>query len=184
MYSDTVQKFSFSLRKTLTFVAGVVLALVFSAGIALAATLQVTSIGGISTGTGTLETFETIQTSPTFVGTASIDATVNIKIDDLTVATTANPAGAWSHTPTNLSVGNHAVEITSNLETVSFTLTIKAAESTATQSTTTKGGVSTTSAELPKSGAFENTVLVIVAGMFLIGSGLVAHHALPASDRE
>lgn len=163
------------------------MALLFSAAVALAATLQLTSIGGISTGTTPLTTFETAQKSPTFVGTAPIDATVDIKIDDLTVAAQANASGAWSYTPTNLTEGDHPVEISSNLETISFTLIIKPSSSsttTSTSSSTTKGGVSTSSAELPKSGALENTVLLIAAGMFLMGFGVVAHHKLPASEQE
>lgn len=159
--------------------------MVFSVTVALAATLQVTSIGGISTGTTPLTTFETTQKSPTFVGTAPIDATVDIKIDDLIVAAQANAAGAWSYTPTNLAEGNHSVEITSNLEQLSFTLVVKASTTTSsTSSTTTKGGTATNSAELPRSGALENTILLIAAGAFLMGFGVVAQHTLPTPEQE
>lgn len=172
------------MRKYLTIFTGVLVALMFSVTVALAATLQITSIGGVSTGTGPLTTFETTQKSPTFVGTAPIDATVDIKIDDLTVAALANASGAWSYTPTNLADGNHPVQISSNLETVSFTLVVKPSTTTTSTSSATKGGVSTRSAELPKSGAFENTVLLIAAGVFLMGFGVVAHHKLPAPEQE
>jgi hypothetical protein len=164
-----------------------VLTFVISINVALAASLAVTSIGGVAV-IGTLSSFETTKTSPTMIGTAANDATVDIKIDDLTVAVTADATGDWSYTPTALTVASHTVEITSNLETVSFTLTIDdgttTTTSTSSTTTTTKGGTSTTSAELPQAGMITNTFLVITAGMFLIGTGIVAHQVLPAAKPE
>lgn len=176
-------------RKLLAGLAVFCLALLLSVNVALAATLNLNSIGGVSTGTGTLTTFTTTRTNPTFLGTAAPDATVDIKIDDLTVAVTADTAGAWSYTPTALTEGAHSVEISSNLESLSFTLTVDAdgTSGTSTSSaTTTKGGDSTASAQaqLPKSGAVENTMLVIAGGVALIGAGLVAHQLQPARGDE
>lgn len=167
------------------------LALVLSVNVALAATLKLNSIGGVSTGTGTITTFTTTRTNPTFLGAAAPDATVDIKIDDLTVAVTADTAGAWSYTPTALTEGAHPVQISSNLESLSFTLTVdtdgvSGTTTTSTSSATTKGGTSTSSAQaqLPKSGAVENTMLVIAGGVALIGAGLVAHQLQPARGDE
>lgn len=163
------------------------LVFVLSASVAFAATLKIVSIGGVTTGTGTLTTFTTTKTNPTFIGDAAPDATVDITIDDLTVAVTADSDGDWSYTPTALTEGAHDLEIASNLETVSFTLTVDTDASTTTSSSTSastsKGGVSTSSA-LPTAGTTSNTVLVLAAGMFLIGLGVVAHQTLPISDEE
>lgn len=165
------------------------LVILLSASVALAATLSITSIGGVSTGTGTLTTFTTTKNNPTFLGEATPDATVDITIDDLTVAVLANATGDWSYTPVGLTDGSHTIKVISNLETITFTLTVNAGTDTTTateSSTTSKGGVSTSSAqgELPKSGAFENTVLMVAAGMFLMGLGVVAHQYLPLSSAE
>ncbi|MFH2118428.1 MAG: hypothetical protein ABII10_01685 [Candidatus Paceibacterota bacterium] len=162
------------------------IALVFSASVVLAATLAVTSIGGVTV-SGTLTSFTTTKTSPTFIGTATNGATIDITIDDLMVAATADATGNWSYTPTSLTIGAHAVEIASNLETISFTLTVgddATSTSTSSSTTTTESGTSTSTAELPQSGSVENTFLVIAAGMFLIGSGVVAHQILPLPEKE
>lgn len=156
------------------------LALLMSVGVALAASLAVTSIGGVAV-TGTLTSFETTDTTPGMVGTAAADATVDITIDDLIVAATADSSGDWSYTPTSLTYGAHSVAIASNLETLSFTLTVSSSSTDATSSTS-KGGVSTTSAELPASGTVENTILIIAAGMFLMGLGVVSHQRLPLNE--
>lgn len=164
------------------------LMLLVSASIAVAATLKITSIGGVSTGTGALTTFTTATANPTFLGEAAPDATVDITIDDLTVAVAANTTGSWSYTPVGLTEGAHTIKVVSNLETINFTLTVNTgtATTTATTSTESKGGVSTSSAqgELPKSGAMENTVIMIAAGVFLMGLGMVAHHYVPVSESE
>ncbi|HEX9817727.1 MAG TPA: hypothetical protein VGA89_02450 [Patescibacteria group bacterium] len=173
------------MKKIAQILIAVVFALIISVNVVLAASLAVTSIGGVAV-TGTLTSFTTTKTSPTMIGTATNDATVDIKIDDLTVAVTADADGDWSYTPTSLTVTSHAVEITSNLETVSFTLVIDDGTTTTstTSTTTTKGGTSTTSGELPQAGSATNTFLIVTAGMFLIGTGIVAHQVLPTSKTE
>jgi hypothetical protein len=173
------------MKKHLIRFVGFFAALVFSVGVVIAASLAVSSIGG-QTVSGTLTSFETTDTTPTMLGTAGADATVDITIDDLTVAVTANADGNWSYTPTSLTVGDHAVEIASNLETLSFTLTVSdGTSSSATESsTTTKGGVSTSSGELPQAGTAVNTVLLIAAGMFLMGLGVTAQQKLPIPEEE
>lgn len=178
------------LKRLTTSLACLALVLMLSAQVVLAATLSITSVGGVTLGTGTITSVITTKTSPTFIGTAAADATVDIKIDDLTVAATADNDGDWSYTPTGLSEGDHAIELSSNLETISFTLTIDTDSSTTTETstssttTTTKGGVSTSSAELPVSGSVNNTFLVLAAGLFLIGSGVVAHQSLRLDEEE
>jgi hypothetical protein len=172
------------MKKIAQILATLLLALLLSINVVLAASLAVTSIGGVAV-SGTLTSFTTTQTSPTLIGTAANDATVDIKIDDLTVAVTAGATGDWSYTPINLTNGSHAVEISSNLETLSFTLTVDdGTTTTSTESTTSKGGVSTTSGELPAAGGTANTFILITAGVFLIGSGIVVHQILPLPKAE
>ena len=159
--------------------------LIMSVSIALAASLAVTSIGGVAV-SGTITSFTTTDTTPTMIGTAAADATVDITIDDLIVAVAADTDGDWSYTPTILTEGDHSVEIASNLETLSFTLTVGSGTTTTSteSSTTSKGGVSTSSGELPTAGTAENTVILIAAGMFLMGLGVMAHQKLPIPEEE
>lgn len=172
------------LKRLTTSLAVFALVLMLSAQVVLAATLGLTSIGGVTTGSGTLTSFTTTKTSPTFIGTAAADATVDITIDDLVVAATADSVGDWSYTPTNLSEGDHTIELSSNLETLSFTLTVDTGASSSSTTSTSSSSTSTSSATLPASGTVSNTFLVFAAGLFLIGSGVVAHQYLRLDEEE
>jgi hypothetical protein len=153
-----------------------------------AATLQLTSAGGTSV--GVLITINTTDTTPTLVGTASPEATVDITIDDLTVAVLADANGDWSYTPiTALSADSHGLALASNLETLNYILQISGDSSTTTtttssSTTTTTGGIGgateSSSATLPVSGGVESTFIMVVGGIFLMGLGLVTQQMVPA----
>lgn len=173
------------MKKFLSTVA-ILFAFLLFAGRVMAATLTLTSIGGVVTG-GTIASFETTKTSPTFVGTAAPDATVDIAIDDLTVAVTADPDGDWTYTPAALTEGEHEIEISSNLETLTFTLTIGDGTQSSASSSAGVGGAATNSGQttkggLPVSGSAETTMLLIAGGIFLLGSGVIAHQLLPSPE--
>jgi hypothetical protein len=155
-----------------------------------AATLQLISAGG--TDIGVLITVNTTDTTPTLIGKASPEATVDITIDDLTVAVLADASGDWSYTPiTALSDDSHGLALASNLETLNYILIVDSGSSsttttttTSSSSTTTTGGIGgateSSSATLPVSGGVESTFLMVVGGIFLMGLGLVTQQMVPA----
>lgn len=162
-------------KKILVGVFGAVILAIMLTGQVLAATLQVTSIGTESVAGGTPGEESYVGTNPTIVGTASSEAEVDITIDDLTTTVVADIDGDWSYTPTGLIAGVYDIEISSNLETLTFTLTISE-DSTA--ETTGKGGATESSEaalpeELLQSGSGESMILTLAAGMFLIGLATV-----------
>jgi hypothetical protein len=128
------------------------------------------------------------------VGVASPEATVDISLDDLTVAVLADVNGDWSYTPiTALDDGAHTLALASNLETLNYVLVVDTgtSESTTTTTTTTTtitdfvgvGGAtesSSTTTTLPVSGGLTNTFLMLMGGLFLIGLGLVTQQFSPA----
>lgn len=158
-------------------------------GSLLAATLQLNTVSGVSVGSGATS-ITTTDNTPSFVGKASAEATVDITLDDLTVAVLADSDGDWSYTPVSaLSSASHTLKVASNLESLSYTLVVAASGSTSTASATPTtsagiGGVSTssTASTLPKTGAVENTFLMIAAGFFLMGLGVVTHQTLPLPE--
>jgi len=177
------------LRRLLAvFLTSLVLFLLTKAAV-FAATLQVTSIGG--TETGALVSVNTTDTTPTIVGVASPEASVDISIDDLTVAVLADANGDWSYTPiTALDSGAHTLAVASNLELLNYIILVDSGDSTSTSSTTTTtttttttlgvgGATESTDTTLPVSGGVENTFLMLVGGLFLMGLGLVSQQVLP-----
>lgn len=168
--------------------------LLFSKSDLIAATLTLTSVGG--TEVGVLITVATDDTTPTLIGTASPEATVDITIDDLTVAVLADDAGGWSYTPsTALTVETHSLELASNLESLQYILIINGDGSESTTSTTTTTTTTTTNSgiggatessgtTLPVSGGVENTFLMVVGGLFLMGLGLATQQLVPAINES
>ena len=146
-----------------------------------AQSLEVTSIGGISTG-GSLTTWTHEGYNPLIVGTASPSSTVTIDVDSVIAATaSAGTDGSWQYQPTALnSYGSYEFAISAGSESVLFTLVLAEPSSS---SSTAKGGASTSGSvevpeELPQSGS-DDIVLLIAAGMFLIISGAyVGAHSL------
>lgn len=160
------------MRKKLLALAFVVISLTLVTP-AFAAGLAVTSIGSLDTSTGTFySAWWYTKENPALSGTASPSATVTISIDGVEATTTANTLGTWSYTPTTLTTGNHAVVITSETETVSFSIEIGSEVSTTTTTTvplqtSTNSGTTT----LPDSGVGLYTILAVVGGMLALGFG-------------
>ncbi|MFZ5438148.1 MAG: Ig-like domain-containing protein [Patescibacteria group bacterium] len=157
-------------------------------GLVVAATLSVTSVGGTTVGSSV--NVNTTDTTPTIIGVASPEATVDISIDDLTVAVLADASGNWSYTPlTALADGAHMLGVASNLETLNYVILVDSGTSESTSSTTTTtttttygigGATESTQTTLPVAGGIENTFLMVVGGLFLMGLGLVSQQLLPA----
>lgn len=163
--------------------------LVVTKVLVVAATLSVTSVGGTTVGSSV--NVNTTDTTPTIIGLASPEATVDISIDDLTVAVLADASGNWSYTPlTALADGAHMLGVASNLETLNYVILVDSGTSESTSSTTTTttttttygvgGATESTQTTLPVAGGIENTFLMIVGGLFLMGLGLVSQQLLPA----
>jgi len=182
-------KFKFKQLLSIVFIIGVVF--VTMASSVLAATLQLSTVSGVSV--GQTVNINTTDTTPTLAGVASPEATVDISLDDLTVAVLADVNGDWSYTPiTALDDGTHDLSLASNLETLNYVLVVDTgtSESTTTTTTTTTitdfvgvGGAtesSSTTTTLPVSGGLTNTFLMMVGGLFLIGLGLVTQQFSPA----
>lgn len=118
-------------------------------------------------------------TNPTFSGTTDPSAAVSVSINGASSSVTADTAGAWSYVPTTLTTtGTYPIVITSGTQTMSFSLDLTAAgSSTASSLATTKGGTMSGSVEmpdtLPQSGSFEQTVMMIAAGLLLVGGGMI-----------
>ncbi len=156
-------------------------------GLVVAATLSVTSVGGTTVGSSV--NVNTTDTTPTIIGVASPEATVDISIDDLTVAVLADASGNWSYTPlTALADGAHMLGVASNLETLNYVILVDSGTSESTSSTTTTtttttygigGATESTQTTLPVAGGIENTFLMVVGGLFLMGLGLVSQQLLP-----
>lgn len=151
-----------------------------------AAGLSLTSIGGVSTAGKTFVQWTHSADNPKFIGTAYSDAQVEILIDSVENSVTADSDGDWSYQPTSLTVGQYDIKITSGTQTIAFDLYITTSTTsadtattstdstvtaTSTDSATTKGGLPT---ELPATGAFETTLVLISSGLFLIGLGLIS----------
>lgn len=146
---------------------------------AQAAGLTITKIGTINvTGLGlgsTLKTYTYNGGTFELAGTGSPSATVSIVIDDVTRTATVTSAGTWTDLISSVTTGAHAMKVTSNLESLSFTLNVGSASatatptptltSTATTSVTTKGG-------LPVSGGLQDTLLLVAGGLALFGLGV------------
>ena len=148
----------------------IALSFVFST-VARAAALEVTTIGGVSTG-GSLTTWAHEGYNPLLVGTASGSAVVSFDIDSVMASTTSAVDGSWQYQPTSLSTaGSYEVSISSGTESILFTLTVA---DPSTDSATTKGGETVeVPEELPQTGS-DDILLILAGGMFLIITGLYA----------
>lgn len=142
---------------------------------AFAATLQLYSIGNSVTTGKTFTTFSYAGENPIFVGSASAKAQVNIALNAATNKVTADDSGAWVFTPTTLLVGSHEVVISSGTETKSFTLNISSASATITPTATPTVRPTTTStaAALPVTGGEGFTWMIVLAGVMMLGLGMM-----------
>ena len=129
--------------------------------------LDLTSIGIYDT-TGTYYTsYEYSGENPTLTGVTSASVQVGITIDGESEYVTSGTSGVWTYTPTMLLIGEHGVQITSESESLDFTLTIGESAS--------KGGVVTEGEDvLLDSGIGDYTYLLAFAGII----GLVSAGAL------
>lgn len=145
--------------------------------VTLAAPLAVTQIGTLETQGATHSEWWYVSENPVLVGTAGENAVVSITIDTLTNSVTANATGEWTYQPTNLTAGDHEIEITSGTEEYSFTLHIEEdvfsettnnTTTTTTTTTTSKGGVPD---DLPETGTIEVTIALIAGALILMFTG-------------
>ena len=144
-----------------------------SCGSVLAATLSLTAISSVdTTGRSGVKTWYYTGPRPMFKGTAAAGATVNVTIDPAkAVSVTADASGNWSYTPpADLPTGENKVSISSDQQTIAFTLMIgqgvpaNIAADAATASAGTKGG-------LPAAGVWEWTVGLFGLGLLLTSLG-------------
>lgn len=104
--------------------------------------------------------------NPTLGGTAEPNTTVNIVINGVADATTADTSGDWTYTPTTLTMGEHSVSITADGQTIAFSINIGETQPTTTTTTATESAET-----LPVSGTTEITLLMIFVGGALVVGG-------------
>jgi len=98
------------------------LLLVFvSFNFSFAASLQLQKIGNLDLGGKTYPEWWYTGENPVFYGVSAGDSAVNIKIDDSSFSTTSDSSGNWSYV-SQLSNGDHEIEISQGSEKIVFTL--------------------------------------------------------------
>ena len=85
------------------------------------------SIGSVNTSGRQISHWWYTGSVPTMKGEAAAGATVTVSIDGSEATTTADGDGNWTYVPGALGDGDHTVVLTSNGSTISFTLTMGAA---------------------------------------------------------
>ncbi|MFH1602097.1 MAG: Ig-like domain-containing protein [Candidatus Shapirobacteria bacterium] len=113
-------------RKKLTSLMVLLLMFLFtSTRIALASAFNLQSIGNLNTQGQLYSQWWYTGLQPAFTGEAPASSIVNINIDENSYQATADASGNWSFIPpTFLSAGDHAVSLTNDASTISFTLTL------------------------------------------------------------
>ncbi len=114
----------------------------------MAATLSLDAIGEDSVEGTVFTSWTYADVNPILMGKASPNASVSIKIDDLTNTVTADTSGEWTFIPTTLTDGTYTIIITSGVESMTFDLSI-GATSTTTSSSTTTSTTTTTPTAIP-----------------------------------
>jgi len=134
-----------------------------------AAEFKLTSIGTLDVSEALYSEMWYSGNQPTFVGTGTSDATVNVTIDGDSSSTTVDTSGEWSWTPlAALDNTAHNVNLVSEGEIISFTLTTGSAGPTTTTTPTTAPDNDATPAAIPTTGVIANTL-----GLLAIGTALV-----------
>ena len=149
----------------------IVIALVITAAAAVGVKAATLSVDKIGTDTVTGKTFTSwthYGLNPSIAGTASASASVLVSVDGAQTATTSGTDGAWMVKPVALnSYGSYEISITSQAESVLFSLTLASASGT---TTTTKGGTTSTQSAattLPESGFSDMVIFVALGGLFI-----------------
>lgn len=146
----------------------ILIILVFGlAGFVYAYDLTLTKIGTLSTIGADYSLVSYTGSIPGLEGTATPAATVAVKVNTTTTnVIAATSSGIWSFTPTSLNSGDNTIVITSGSQSLNFVIRYSATTTTTTVSTS-----SSEVTELPESGAWENILFGVLAGVGVIGFG-------------
>lgn len=137
------------------------------AGYAFAYDLTLTKIGTLSTIGADYSLVSYTGSIPGLEGTATPAATVAVKVNTTTSnVVAATSSGIWTFTPTSLNTGDNTVVVTSGTQSINFVIRYNATTPTTTVSSSSSGVT-----ELPESGAWENILFGILAGIGVIGLG-------------
>jgi|GEM_PF-1798555 len=144
-----------------------------------AAGLTLDKIGTSVTTGKTFTSWTYTDVNPTFEGMASAGSEVNILINTYSSKVTADEAGIWTFSPGGVLSGDHSISITSEGQTISFTLTIGNDSAAAADSSSSAEASATDSAEvsaetLPKTGGMGMTLTLLVFGVAVLGFGLMS----------
>lgn len=134
-------------------------------------TLKLLSIGTSSTADLTFIEWSYVGENPEFIGEASPSAEVSVGLNGAANAVTADVNGGWSFVPLTLTAGSHEVSITSGSESITFTLSISSTSSSS--SSSSSSGSIDLPETLPQTGGFEQTLALVLAGVILVGLGMM-----------
>jgi len=145
--------------------------------------LSLDSIGTSSTAGKSFTEWTYIGENPILTGTATAGEAVTIKINDVSHVVMTDDTGSWTFTSTDLTVGDHVINIsTEDGGSYLFTLHVVDSSTTTTDTATTSGTTDTKGGTdsavvlpetLPNSGAFDSTIGLFVIGSIMIGISMV-----------
>lgn len=152
----------------LSVIALTVLINVFTTDV-LASGFFLKSIGSVDTGGQQISHWWYTSTNPVFNGEATAGAEVTADIDGKVSKVTADSAGVWSYSATDLAAGDHEVTFTSGGSTIKFTLTL------GTENVDWNAVGSGSAETLPTAGTYIPTMLLLIGGlgMGLLGGKIV-----------
>lgn len=148
--------------------------LFFGYSSASAAAVTLDSIGVSSVGGRRISSWTYQGKNPVFKGTTDPSGSVILTIDGSDNTVTADAAGAWTFAPTSLATtGTYPITIVSGTDTLTFTLDLTVSSTSTTAATSTTSGELVLPDELPQTGSFQQTAVLIGSGLGLMLTGIL-----------
>jgi hypothetical protein len=149
------------IKKLISFILALSISFFASLNV-LAADFQLTHIGTLATEGESYSQWSYSSPQPTLKGTGTVDASVEVKIDETSASVVVDEDGLWSFTPTEaLAEGDHQVVLTSGGSVISFTLTISEEP---TESSSEATATAETADSLPVAGSVSYTLVALILG--------------------
>lgn len=151
------------MRVFLSLLISIVFLFTFSTNI-LAGGFSLESIGALDLQGTTYSHYWYTGTNATLSGTAPANSAVTIGVDGTSSSLTADASGSWSH-PLSLTAGDHTIALSAaSVTPYTFTLTIG-------EPPADIGGI--TAPASPSAGVGYPTIILALAGVFLLGSSMI-----------
>jgi len=160
-------------RVLISFICLLIIFPLFFSSEVKAAALQITGIGAMDVSNldlgGSLKDYTYSGGTFALTGLASPSAVISITIDDSTRTATADQEGGWSTLISSLTEGEHQFDLSAEVETLDFVLTIG---SDGTSSGDLEVVATTSTSTLPDAGSTTTSMLFLAFAMLSIGLGL------------